>query len=222
MSHARNVCIVLAMCVAAGLADGAYADALHVNARHPQASDENPGTALRLDLWCRENRVEGNHIDRMGGTGILLCGYGPGTRDVNKQNTVANNHIHHCGQIYWHAAGIFVWQSGRNRIANNLVHHLPYTGGKQPFYCEARNRRAPEWSKNLAADYNVYYAAADPASGAEFLAGQQADGVDAHSLSADPGFVKLGPGDFRLEPDSPALELGFRPIDTSRIGLKQE
>jgi parallel beta-helix repeat protein len=47
---------------------------------------------------------------------------------VNKRNLVYNNHIHHVGEICWHSPGIFIWQSGENRVANNLVHHTPYTG----------------------------------------------------------------------------------------------
>lgn len=83
--------------------------------------------AIRVDLHGQENTISGNHIEHMGGGGILLCGYGPGTKDVNKKNLVTNNHIHHVGEIYWHAPGIFVWQSGENRVANNLIHHTPYS-----------------------------------------------------------------------------------------------
>jgi hypothetical protein len=84
--------------------------------------------AIRVDLHGIGNTISGNHIEHMGGAGILLCGYGPGTKDVNKRNLVCNNHIHHVGGIYWHSPGIFIWQSGENRVANNLVHHTPYTG----------------------------------------------------------------------------------------------
>ena len=83
--------------------------------------------AIRVDLHGQENKIAGNHIEHMGGAGILLCGYGPGTKDVNRNNLVYNNDIHHIGRIYWHSPGIMVWQSGENRIANNLVHHTPYT-----------------------------------------------------------------------------------------------
>lgn len=86
------------------------------------------GGAIRLDLHAQENTISGNHIEHIGGTGILLCGYGPGTKDVNHRNLVYNNHIHHTGRIYSHSPGIMVWQSGENRIANNLVHHTPYAG----------------------------------------------------------------------------------------------
>ncbi|MGD9418592.1 MAG: right-handed parallel beta-helix repeat-containing protein [Verrucomicrobiota bacterium JB025] len=86
------------------------------------------GGAIRVDLHGRRIRISGNHVEQMGGAGILLCGYGPGTKDVNKQNVVFNNHVHHTGRIYSHSPGIMVWQSGENRVANNLVHHTPYTG----------------------------------------------------------------------------------------------
>ena len=83
------------------------------------------GSAVRLDLHCRENRIAGNEISNIGGAGILLIGYGPGTKDVNKGNTVVDNHIHDIGQLYWHSHAIVAWQSGSNRIANNYIHHCP-------------------------------------------------------------------------------------------------
>ncbi len=83
--------------------------------------------AIRVDLHGIKNEITDNHIENMGGGGILLCGYGPGTKDVNKQNTVYNNNIHHVGKIYWHSPGIFLWQSGENVVSNNLIHHTDYT-----------------------------------------------------------------------------------------------
>lgn len=83
--------------------------------------------AIRVDLHGKNNKFLDNHIEYMGGGGILLCGYGPGTKDVNKGNIIYNNHIHHVGEIYWHSPGIFLWQSGENRVANNLIHHTNYT-----------------------------------------------------------------------------------------------
>jgi hypothetical protein len=50
------------------------------------------------------------------------------------------------------------------------------------------------------------------------LAGWQALGLDRHSLAADPGFADLARRDLRLGPDSPALALGFRPIDLAGVG----
>jgi hypothetical protein len=45
---------------------------------------------------------------------------------------------------------------------------------------------------------------------------------DPHSVVSDPLFVDLAKRDFRLKPDSPALKLGFQPIDTSAVGLKPD
>ncbi len=84
--------------------------------------------AIRVDLHGIGNTISGNHIEHMGGAGILLCGYGPGTKDVNRENVIYNNHIHHVGELYWHSPGILLWQSGDNRVANNLIHHTPYSG----------------------------------------------------------------------------------------------
>ncbi len=89
---------------------------------------DSAGTALRLDLTCRDNRIAGNLIEHIGGVGILLAGYGPGTKNANRRNVVVNNYIHDIGEVYWGSAAIFLWQSGENRIAHNHIHHIPYTG----------------------------------------------------------------------------------------------
>ncbi len=86
------------------------------------------GSGVRFDLYAQENRVEGNEFDHLGGVGILFAGYGPGTKDVNRHNTIVNNSIHHTGTIYNGSPGLFIWQSGENRIENNLLYHLPYAG----------------------------------------------------------------------------------------------
>jgi len=83
---------------------------------------------IRLDLYCQKNRINGCNLHDLGGTGILFCGYGMGTKDVNRDNQVENNVIHDVAQSYWGSPGIFAWQSGHNRIANNEVYNLPYCG----------------------------------------------------------------------------------------------
>ena len=352
------------------------------------------GGAIRVDLHGQENRIVGNHIEHIGGTGVLLCGYGPGTKDVNKNNLVYNNNIHHVGEIYWHSPGIFVWQSGENRVANNLIHHTPYTGmivsgcmthffprpdarelvrtirwhevgggpsektleqvrpflhthdnlieyneihhameklgdgngiyvrgagagnvirrnyihhlvgptasqsairtdggqrdtliaenviyrcvsqgiklklnnraenniiadlinhrgpirGYLPlregpmtgavikrniFYhsssescifigqdLKPRRGRKPALVKDIDMDNNLYYCVGKPGQSRKALAEYQRDGVDAHSLAADPLFVDPENGDFRFKPDSPALKLGIVPFDMSKVGLR--
>ncbi|MBM3334444.1 right-handed parallel beta-helix repeat-containing protein, partial [Candidatus Sumerlaeota bacterium] len=86
------------------------------------------GTGVRLDLHAQKNRICDSEFAELGGVGIVLAGYGPGTKDVNRQNEVANNHVHHIGRLYWGSPGIIVWQSGENRIEHNTIHHAPYDG----------------------------------------------------------------------------------------------
>ncbi|MBN2291917.1 MAG: right-handed parallel beta-helix repeat-containing protein [Pirellulales bacterium] len=106
-------------------------------------------TAIRCDLYARRIRIARNHIHHVGGVGVLLAGYGPGTKDVNVHNAVIDNHIHHIGRILWHAPGIFVWQSGSNRIAHNHVHDVAYTGIVVSGRIGWNRKRAGECSNTL-------------------------------------------------------------------------
>jgi hypothetical protein len=45
-------------------------------------------------------------------------------------------------------------------------------------------------------------------------------GFDKESLIADPQFVDAKRHDYRLKPSSPALGLGFEPIDLSTVGSR--
>lgn len=83
------------------------------------------GSAIRLDLHAQNITINNNMIDFVGHMGVLLCGYGPGTKDVNKNNTITNNVIHHVGAVMKMGAAVFAWQSGSNVISNNLIHHVP-------------------------------------------------------------------------------------------------
>ena len=86
------------------------------------------GSALRFDLHAQHNIVANCELLRLGEAGILLAGYGPGTKDVNHHNSIINNHIHHFSEITWHSPAIWAWQSGYNHIAHNYIHHSGYAG----------------------------------------------------------------------------------------------
>ena len=85
------------------------------------------GTGIRLDLHAQNIRIVNNELSELGGGGVLLAGYGPGTKDVNINNEVSNNYIHHIGKLWWHAFGIWAWQSGHNLISHNTIHDVPYS-----------------------------------------------------------------------------------------------
>ena len=344
------------------------------------------GTGVRFDLHSQYNRVQRCLFEFLGQSGILVCGYGPGVKDVSYRNEVFNNHLHHCGEIYKHSHGIIIWQSGENRIANNLIHDMPrkailvagvryrhfdsrYRDNREcsrlirwnevgetrgydytVSYLHVRNnvvenneiyrilevgedggginitgaaegniirrnrlydirntmadaairldgtgrgtliteniiydcalpainsrdinnyiennilvdvstRRRPDqegyfmfgresttrFQKNLLvhsgrkapfllrlrganlnqfkSDFNLYYSAGNPGRSFAFLRNLQEDGIESHSVSAAPLFVDEANRDFRLQPGSPVLKLGFKPIDINQMGLTED
>ena len=106
-------------------------------------------SGIRLDLYCQNNRVEGNLIHNLGYTGVLLCGYGPGTKDVNKNNLITNNEISRIGQLWFHALGVFVFQSGHNTISHNYIHDTLYdaivVSGVRPRFFGYRFKDFPDF-----------------------------------------------------------------------------
>ncbi len=89
---------------------------------------ESGASGLRADLHAQNVRVQGNLFRGLGGGGILFCGYGPGTKDLNKNNVIHGNLVEGCAQLIRHTPGIHVWQSGDNKVTRNLVRDLPYSG----------------------------------------------------------------------------------------------
>ena len=79
---------------------------------------------------CRNIKVEENTIADLGAGGIRLSG-GDASSDSSLRTghiTLANNHIHHLGQIYHSAVGVLLQHADNNLIAHNHIHHLYYTG----------------------------------------------------------------------------------------------
>ncbi len=77
-----------------------------------------------------------------------------------------------------------------------------------------------QMDKTYELDYNVYYnpAVAEPKFKDWTFEEWKARGRDTHSIIADPLFSDPENGDFTLSGDSPALKLGFIPIDMSTVG----
>jgi len=82
-------------------------------------------------------------------------------------------------------------------------------------------------TRKIIADCNLYWDITRPEplfcrKGDDELdfADWQAVGHDANSQVADPGFADLAARDFTLADNSPALAMGFRPIDLSDVGIR--
>lgn len=111
---------------------------------------------------------------------------------------------------------IVYWREGA-LLAGNWS-DPPYT-----FHFHPKNATGTrEAASTFDIDWNVYYRPGATAEETEFAGASWKEwrqrGKDVHSVWADPGFVDAEARDFRLRPDSPAIALGFRPIDPARAG----
>jgi hypothetical protein len=117
-----------------------------------------------------------------------------------------------------------------NILVNSLEHqiqrsreedHISFAFEGNIVYWTTGPLLAGGWSNGrYRFDHNLYWQAqGEPFTFAgKTLAEWQASGQDPHSLVGDPLFVDPANHDFRLQPGSPALKLGFRPIDLSGVG----
>lgn len=107
-----------------------------------------------------------------------------------------------------------------NAFRNNIVYFTQ--GDLFPPFSERslKERLAAKESPNDW-DNNVYCNPVSPdfTFYGKTFAEWQAQGLDQHSVVADPQFVDAPKYDFRLRSTSPALALGFKQIDTSKVGL---
>ena len=110
---------------AAVMADGA---------RHCTIEDCEVAHVGNYGLWlrrgCTDCQVRRNRLFDLGAGGIRVgeANMAPTDAAESSRNQVDNNHIFDGGHVY--AAGIGVWvaQSSYNRVSNNDIHDLDYTG----------------------------------------------------------------------------------------------
>jgi hypothetical protein len=177
---------------------------------------------IRCDDDQHETLIEGNVICRVRLVGQGVCSKGlndiinnliadlrPSRRPIRPERVVR-------GYI-----GLEVNPVKGSRVERNLVvarqNSYPpviqdrrYGTGGEPRLSECR------------AGKNLYYCYTDPDWGRRHLEREQTLGVERASVSADPLFVDFDRSDFRLRPRSPALKLGFTPVDLSGIGLSED
>jgi hypothetical protein len=179
-----------------------------------------PGTVVR------NNRIHDVDSWSYGGWGIYTD---EGSTGVHIENNV----------VYRTKSGGFHQHYGKENVVRNNVFALARTeqvarSRKEPHksFTFERNivyyRTGALFGKNwdaagIESDYNVYFnAAGRPVlSPGGDLTSWQRRGQDRHSVIADPLFVAADRDDFTLRPESPALKLGFLPIDLSGVGPRK-
>ncbi|MCL2058540.1 MAG: right-handed parallel beta-helix repeat-containing protein [Oscillospiraceae bacterium] len=110
------------------------------------------GSGIRFDNYAQHCFVIGCELSYLGQSGVDILGYGPGTKDVNMQNSVINNVIHDLGLLYHHGNGVNIFQSGENRIAHNHIYNMPrvaicLNGVRYQYYSNPALREQREFGK---------------------------------------------------------------------------
>jgi hypothetical protein len=177
----------------------------------------SPGTVLH------HNIIHGVSCDTYGGRGIY---FDEGTSDLLCEDNI----------VYRTDTGTFMQHYGRDNVVRNNIWALARGGMLDRLREEAHNSftfernlvyhdeegvlQAENWTnEHFVMDHNLYWNTAGPASfQGQTLEQWQARGHDLHSVVADPLFVDPRHGDFALREGSPALALGFQPIDVSQVG----
>ena len=87
------------------------------------------GYALELGRGCQNFRVSGNEMADIGAGGVRIgeTAKRSDAGEMNHSHTITDNHMHHLGLVCPPAVGVFIMQSGTNRVAHNDIHHLYYT-----------------------------------------------------------------------------------------------
>jgi parallel beta-helix repeat protein len=160
-------------------------------------------------------------------------GWGLYTDEGSSNMLLENNVCYRC------KTGGFHQHYGRENIVRNNVFafakvgqlqrtrdedHISFTFERNIVYWTEGPLMHGSWKNGkFIFDHNLYWQADKKPfdfAGKSFADWQKA-GYDAHSLIADPLFVAPDKGDFTLKPASPALKLGFRPIDLSSVGPRR-
>ena len=189
----------------------------------------SPGTVLHHNRIHDITRFE-RGAEGYGGWGIYPDA-------GSSQITIANNVVHDTrdGGLHLHNDGhpwgntvtnnIFAFSRAAELIRNaNRDHENRHVDVfRNITYGSSTQIVEGTWHKggNFAADSNLYWSTSTPAPlfGKRTFAEWQSEGYDRHGRVADPGFVNPAARDFTLRPGSPALALGFAPIDISTAGL---
>jgi len=171
------------------------------------------GWGIYLDATCGGYLVENNLVYNTQSGGLMFNNGG-------HEHTIRNN-------VFALSATYALWPYSEKR-PSTLTRNIVYlTQGELliPYGERSLNQRLAAKEPLGTWNENVYWHTGGPdrlrfyrRSFAEW----QALGLDRGSQIADPLFVDAAGGDFRLKPESPALKLGFRPLDISRVGLYGE
>jgi hypothetical protein len=180
----------------------------------------SPGTVIHdnrfHDVTSYDYGGWGLYTDE-GSTGIVLknnlvyrCSRASFHQHYGKENHVENNILCFAGEqqlqrtrteehiSFFFERNIVYWDNGSPLLGSNWA------------------------DNNFRMDHNLYFDASNPAfkfpGNLTFQQWQKGREQDQHSMVADPLFENAKQDDFRLKPNSPAMQIGFQPFDYTQAG----
>jgi hypothetical protein len=137
-------------------------------------------------------------------------------------NTKTGSFHQHYGKDNVVRNNILVCSENPQVAATRVEEHLSFTFENNIVYWKTGELFGGPWTRIQAeVDSNCYFNAAGAPITFAGMDRQawQALGYDEHSIIADPLFVDPEQNDYRLQPNSPALEIGFKPFDLDEAGV---
>ncbi len=193
------------------------------------------GRGMLSDMGCiytlgvQRRTVERNNLchdvsrSRYGGWGLYTD---EGSSDIVLENNVVyrtqDGGFHqHYGEDNIVKNNVFAFGQEAQIRRTKLEPHLSFIFEHNIVYWNSGALFDGNWKDNeYHFDHNLYYRTdGQPVQfGKLSFEEWQARGQDPHSLIADPLFVGPSKGDFSLKSGSPAIRIGFKPIDLTHIG----
>jgi len=173
---------------------------------------------IYLDSFASGFTIHGNIVYGAYDGGVLVQG--------GKDNLIYNNIFIENGP----RRQVFIANFSDNSRGTQFHHNIVCYAAPEAvaIYCERRDapHSIARWNHNLywhgGREVKVFLPGKEPnAEWTRPLDYWKGLGFDQESLIADPQFVDPRRHDYRLKPGSPALALGFEPIDLSTVGPRR-
>ena len=185
---------------------------------------KQPGTRIINNLW------HDIAATRYGGWGIY---FDEGSSGILAESNVVYRTTHggfhqHYGETNIVRNNIFAFARDHQLQRSRVEPHVSFTFETNIVYFDSGALLTSEWKDDhFQMDYNVFFDARPDATPDSMRFGKatieewRGRGHDQHSIIGDPLFIAPSKSDFGLKPNSPALKIGFHPIDVSEVGPRR-